>query len=164
MRKNRGGSCRPCEEVCSRAETYQICTPEGRFLRGGNPLLNRFKDGVQGKGNRNPFPWRAFSFCPLSLCTSKEKMDTEQPHLLDKQEKAGLRALDFPPAEDYNHNRKRGAGYARLREGDATPETLEPDPDNAGVGSTMHDRQVHVLWICLFAFLPPKKKQGGKQT
>ncbi|MBR0041030.1 MAG: hypothetical protein IJP64_06595, partial [Oscillospiraceae bacterium] len=22
--------------------------------------------------------WRAFSFCPLSLCTSKEKMDTEQ--------------------------------------------------------------------------------------
>jgi len=79
------------------------------------------------------------------------------------QKKASHRALDFRYSQDYNHNRKRGAGYTRLREGDATPETLEPDPDNAGVGSMMQYRQVHVLWICPFAFLPPEKRQGGKQ-
>ena len=71
-RENRGGHYRPCEEACSETDRHQISTPEGRFSRGGNPLLNRFKDRVQGKGNRNPFPWRAFSFCPLSLCTSKD--------------------------------------------------------------------------------------------
>ena len=28
-----------------------------------------------------------------------------------------------------------GAGYSRLRTGQVRPETIEPDPDNAGVGS-----------------------------
>ena len=32
----------PCGEVCLKAETYQISTTEGRFLRGGIPLLKRF--------------------------------------------------------------------------------------------------------------------------
>ena len=41
-RENRGGHCRPCEEACSETEACQISTPEGRFSRGGIPLLKRF--------------------------------------------------------------------------------------------------------------------------
>ena len=76
---SRGGGCRPCEEGCSEMRTRKPVQRQGGSKEGRSPLLCRFKDGVQGKGNRNPFPWRAFSFCPLSLCTSKEKMDSDQP-------------------------------------------------------------------------------------
>ena len=32
----------PCEESRSMADSFQVCTTEGRFLRGGIPLLRRF--------------------------------------------------------------------------------------------------------------------------
>ena len=66
---------------------------QGGSKEGRSPLLCRFKDGVQGKGNRNPFPWRAFSFCPLSLCTSKEKMDSDQPGQNDNMRPPGRRRV-----------------------------------------------------------------------
>ncbi len=49
------------------------------WIKGGEkspPLPFQLGGVLRGKGNRNPFPRRAFSFCPLSLCTGKEKMDT----------------------------------------------------------------------------------------
>ena len=58
----------------------------------------------------------------------------------------------------------RGAEYTRLRDGEANPETLEPDPDNAGVGSTDANAAGSLLWACLFAFLPPNRFLRRKQT
>ena len=43
----------------------------------------------KGGRNRNLPPlWRAFSFCPLSLCTGKEKMDRETPKSRSKEKTA----------------------------------------------------------------------------
>ena len=46
--------------------------------RGEVPSFADSRVGSRGGERRNPLPERAFSFCPLSLCTSKEKMDTDQ--------------------------------------------------------------------------------------
>ena len=46
--------------------------------RGEGPFFADSREGSRGGERRNPLPERAFSFCPFSLCTSKEKMDTEQ--------------------------------------------------------------------------------------
>ena len=82
---SRGGGCRPCGEGCSETRPKKTAQRQGGSKEGRSPLLCRFKEGVQGRGNRNPLPWRAFSFCPLSLCTSKEKMDTNQPGQHDQR-------------------------------------------------------------------------------
>ena len=36
--ENRSGGCRSCTKRCSEAKGFQVCTTEGRFLRGGPPL------------------------------------------------------------------------------------------------------------------------------
>ncbi len=89
-RRTAKGSCSgaaaaaPAEKPVRRQRSSPSASRQGGSKEGRSPLLCRFKDEVQGKGNRNPFPWRAFSFCPFSLCSSKEKMDSDQPGQHDK--------------------------------------------------------------------------------
>jgi hypothetical protein len=52
----------------------------GGEIKEGNrarfPSLSLQGWGSRGKGKRNPFPRACFLFFPLSLCTSKEKMES----------------------------------------------------------------------------------------
>ena len=114
MENDRGGGRRPCffasgwimpsgaaaaapAEKPVRKRRSSLSAPrQGGSMEGRSPLLCRFKEGVQGRGNRNPLPWRAFSFCPLSLCTSKEKMDTNQPSQHDQRWPPGAAACRRP--------------------------------------------------------------------
>ena len=89
----KGCDCSPCGNIILWRMPFKSVQRRGESKEGRRPLLCRFKGGVQGRGNRNPLPWRAFSFCPLSLCTSKEKMDTRQSRL--RREKGRSKLLPY---------------------------------------------------------------------
>ena len=111
----RGGGCRPCGNVILWRIICKSVQRQGGSKEGRSPLLCRFKGRVQGRGNRNPLPWRAFSFCPLSLCTSKEKMDTDPPGQNDKRRPPGASA---PTSGD---GARATAGQIKKRDGSFLP-------------------------------------------
>ena len=101
----RGCACSPCGNVILWRIICKSVQRQGGSKEGRSPLLCRFKGGVQGRGNRNPLPWRAFSFCPLSLCTSKEKMDADPPGQNDQR---GPPRAAAPTGEDERTGRGGG--------------------------------------------------------
>ena len=78
----------PLRKCRSAAKKMDPAQRQGRSKEGRSPLLCRFKDGVQGKGNRNPFPCRAFGqedmrkWTPTSLRRRVKRAADSHPYIL----------------------------------------------------------------------------------
>ena len=74
------------------------------------------KDTREGKNSESSPLWRAFSFCPLSLCTCKEKMDTQQvgntirPHPPQAVPLSALPQMPFACRHENLPAKRRGCG------------------------------------------------------